>query len=130
MSPIPVPATAPTAVALSEAFQFNTELRSDKLSRLDYQIHDRAFRRLRLASWCDGDHSQRTAGAADDFQWRGDHDGAGGRKLIKVRQAGQPKLAAAVHQIVVREGWVKSGGLTGIGPDRFYPDPQHIPIVG
>lgn len=34
ISPIAVPDIVPTAVALSEDFQFNTELHSDKLSML------------------------------------------------------------------------------------------------
>src|SRR6202034_2860453 len=76
----------------------------------------------RKASGCDGNYSQRTAGAADDFQWRGDDNGAGWRKLIQVGQTGQPKFAAAVHQIVVWEGGIKGGGLTGISPDRFHAD--------
>jgi hypothetical protein len=60
-------------------------------------LFPRVDRILRRRLGCDGNDSQRTAGAADDFQWRGDHDGACGRKLIKVGQTGQPKLAAAVH---------------------------------
>ena len=43
-----------------------------------------------------------------------------GGSSIEVGQTSQPELAAAVHQIVVREGWFKGGGLTGIGPDRFH----------
>jgi hypothetical protein len=57
----------------------------------------RVERPIRRRLGCDGNDSQRTAGAADDFQWRGDDDSAGGRKLIKVGQTGQPKPSAAVH---------------------------------
>ncbi|MGA7926023.1 MAG: hypothetical protein WCA20_08505, partial [Candidatus Sulfotelmatobacter sp.] len=38
---------------------------------------------LDRASWRDGNDPQRTAGAAYDFQWRRNNDGAGRRKLIK-----------------------------------------------
>src|ERR1700691_2919882 len=86
--------------------------------------------RGRRASWCDGNDPQRTAGAAYDFQWRRNDDGADRRKLIQVVQTGQPKLAAPVHEVVVREGWVEGGGLTGIGPDRLHADAQHIPLLG
>jgi len=45
----------------------------------------------------DRDDSQRTAGSANDFQWCCYHQGASRRKLIKVRETRQAKLAAAVH---------------------------------
>ena len=83
----------------------------------------------RSVSGCDGNDTQRTAGAADDFQWRGNDDGTGRRKLIKVAESGKAILAAAVHEVVVREGRVKGGGLTSVGPDRLHADAQHISLL-
>jgi|SRR5580700_11485929 hypothetical protein len=45
-------------------------------------------RQLAVSSGCDGNDPQGTAGAADDFQWCGDDNGASWRKLIKVGQTG------------------------------------------
>jgi hypothetical protein len=73
-------------------------------------------------SRCYGNDSQWTTGAADDFQRRGNDNRAGWRKLIKIAQAGQPKLAASVHQVVVRERRVEGSGLACIGPDGLYAD--------
>ena len=73
-------------------------------------------------SGCNGDDSQRTAGATNDFQWRGNDDGPGRGKLIKVGQTGQPKLAASMHEVVVRKGRIKSGGLSSISSNRLHAD--------
>lgn len=79
---------------------------------------------LRLPmSGCDGNDPQGASGAAYDFEWCSHDDGTSRRKLIKVGQPGQPKLAVAVHKVVVGEGWVKGSGLAGIGPDRLHADP-------
>jgi hypothetical protein len=45
-------------------------------------------RQLAVSSGCDGNDPQGTAGAADDFQWCGDDNGASWRELIKVGQTG------------------------------------------
>ena len=73
-----------------------------------------------IASGCDGNDTQWTAGAAGDFQWRCDDNGSSRWELIEVAQTGQAKLAAAVHKVMVRKGWIKGGGLTGVGPDCLH----------
>ena len=45
----------------------------------------------------DGEDAEGTAGAVDDFEGRGDDDGAGGRQLIEIAEAGEAEFSAAVH---------------------------------
>jgi hypothetical protein len=35
-----------------------------------------------------------------------------------------------VHEVVVREGWVKRGGLTGVGPNHLHADAPYISLLG
>src|SRR5258708_3653656 len=81
------------------------------------------------ASRCDGNSPQGTAGASDDFQRRCNDDRSGRRKLIEIAQTGQTKLAAAVHEVVIRKRRVKRGGLPGIGSNRLHADAQHISLL-
>src|SRR5258708_8722498 len=79
------------------------------------------------ASRCDGNSPQGTAGASDDFQWRGNDDRAGRRKLVEIAQTGQTKLAASMHEVVIRKRRVKSGGPPPLGSHPLPPPPPHHP---
>src|SRR5438445_7782464 len=79
---------------------------------------------------CDGTHRHRAARAVDNLQWRGDDYGAGRWELIQVAQAGQAKLAAAVHDVVVRERRVKGSGPAGVRPNRLHADAQNVTLLG
>src|SRR5271169_3770099 len=81
------------------------------------------------ASRRDRNDPQRTTGACNNFQWRCDDDGAGRRKLIEVGEACQPKLATAMHDVVVREWRVECRGLAGIGPDRLHADAKYVSFL-
>src|SRR2546427_10522011 len=79
---------------------------------------------------CDGNPPHRAARAVDNLQWRGDDYGAGRWELIQVAQAGQAKLAAAVHDVVVRERRGKGSGPAGLRPHRLHPDAQNATLLG
>jgi hypothetical protein len=55
-----------------------------------------------------------------NFQWCGDDDGAGWRKLIEITETSQSKLAAPVHEVMIRERRVESGGLSSVGADCLH----------
>src|SRR5467141_5040945 len=74
----------------------------------------------------DGEDAEGAAGAVDDFEGGGDDHGAGGGQLIEIAKAGEAKLSAAVHDVVVRERRVKLGGLAGVGSYRFDSDAQDV----
>src|SRR5687767_14955210 len=67
----------------------------------------------------DRNYAKRAAAAADDFERRGNHDGAGGWQLIEIRQAGQTELARTMHDRVVRERRIDRARLSSIGANRF-----------
>src|SRR4051812_39991377 len=75
-------------------------------------------------------YTDRAATATDDLQGRGDDDRAGRGQPIQVREAGEAKPARAVHDRVVREGWVEAARLPGVRPDRLDADAEDIPLVG
>src|SRR2546427_4997911 len=79
---------------------------------------------------CDGNPPHRAARAVDNLQWRGDDYGAGRWELIQVAQAGQAKLAAAVHDVVVRERRVKGSGPAGVRPQPLPADAPKITLPG
>src|SRR5258708_20055717 len=83
------------------------------------------------ASRCDGNSPQGTAGASDDFQWCGNDDRAGRRKLIEIAQTGQTKLAAAVHEVVIRKRRVKRCRLPPLPsyPPHPHPPPLSLPTT-
>lgn len=72
---------------------------------------------------------QGTAGAADNFQRRGNDDGSGRWKLIKVAQTGQPKLTAAVHEVVIWKRGIESGGLSRIRTDCLHTKAEDISLL-
>src|SRR5689334_18187117 len=78
--------------------------------------------RIRLFLGCNCNHAQRAAGTADYLQRRGNDHGTRRGKLIEIAQAGQTKLTAAVHKVVVRKWWIEGERLTGVGPDGFNAD--------
>src|SRR5262249_19998668 len=80
-----------------------------------------------LRSNCDD--SQRTAGTAHYLQRGCDDDGSCRRKLIQVAKAGQAKLAAAVHEVMVRKRRLERERLASIGPNRLHADPQHVSVL-
>jgi len=49
----------------------------------------------------DGEDAEGAAGAVDDFEGGGDDHGAGGGQLIEIAKAGEAKLSASVHEVVV-----------------------------
>ena len=49
----------------------------------------------------DGEDAEGAAGAVDDFEGGGDDHGAGGGQLIEIAKAGEAKLSASVHDVVV-----------------------------
>src|SRR3712207_91312 len=65
----------------------------------------------------DREHAQRATAAFDDLERRGDHDRAGGRKLVEIAEAGKAKLAGAMHQRMVRKRRVEGASLARIGAD-------------
>src|SRR5207302_5269924 len=62
-------------------------------------------------------HPQGAAGAIHDLQWGSDHNCAGQRQKIEIGEAGQSKLAVAVHDEVIAEGRVEAGDLSGVCAD-------------
>ena len=70
----------------------------------------------------DSNDPQGTSRSSDNLEWRRDDDGAGRRKLVEIAQTGQPKLAATVHEVMIREGRIESGSLAGVSADRFHAD--------
>src|SRR5687767_12113160 len=77
-----------------------------------------------------GDRADRAAGAVDEFEGGGDQDGAGGRELVEVAEAGEAEFAGAVHDVVAGEGRVEGKGLAGVGADRLHPGAEHVPLPG
>ena len=69
----------------------------------------RKARRYKSKSGCttrpalrgDGEDAEGAAGAVDDFEGGGDDHGAGGGQLIEIAKAGEAKLSASVHDVVV-----------------------------
>src|SRR5213082_553693 len=90
------------------------------------------LRRPALQEWPrlrgDGDDAEGATGAADDFERCSDDDGAGGRQLIEIAKAGEAELSAAVHDEVIRKGWVKLGGLACVRSHCFDSDSQNIAL--
>src|SRR5437660_3120666 len=80
--------------------------------------------------WGDGDGTEGTAGAVDDFERGGDDDGTGGGQLIEVAKAGEAKLSAAMHDEMIGEGRVKFGGLARVGSHCFDTDAQNVALPG
>jgi hypothetical protein len=75
-------------------------------------------------------HPQRAAGSAYNFQRRRNDNGAGRRKLVEIAQPRQTKPSTTVHQVLVGEWWIESGGLAGIGSDRLEPDARDAALFG
>src|SRR5262245_42554261 len=85
---------------------------------------------MSCARWFECDHSYGTARAIYDLQRRGDHDCAGQRQKIKVGQAGQSKLAMAVHDEVIAKRWIKAGGLPSVCTNGLDANSKNIPLLG
>jgi len=100
-----------------------------QVKRLDELVRKTASKSRERPSGRDGNDPERAARSADDLQRRSNDHSTGWRKLIQVAQARQTELSAAVHQIVVREGRIEAGCLSGVGPNRLHADPQHISFV-
>src|ERR1700687_2081621 len=49
----------------------------------------------------DGEDAEGAAGAVDEFEGGGDDHGACGGQLIEIAKAGEAKLSASVHDVVV-----------------------------
>src|SRR5215469_16671424 len=78
----------------------------------------------------DRNDPERAARSADDLQRSSNDNSTGWRELIKVAQARQTELSTAVHQIVVRERWIESGCLSGIGPHCLHAHTKHVSFLG
>src|SRR5689334_13406516 len=89
-----------------------------------------AVKSARSASWSDCKHAQRATAAIDDLERRGDHNRAGGRKLVEIAQAGEAELAGTVHQRMVGKRRVEGAGLARVGADRLDADAQDIALAG
>lgn len=76
----------------------------------------------------DGDDAKRAAGAINDLERRGNDNRARCWQLVQVNQAGDAKLAIAVHGGVIWEGWGEGACLAGIRSNGFYADAKHIAL--
>ncbi len=76
------------------------------------------------------DHPQRATRAIHDFQRRRNHHGPNWGKLVKVAEPSQPKLTAAVHDVVIGKRWVEGRGASSIRSHCFYSYPQNISFFG
>src|SRR5262245_48907561 len=85
---------------------------------------------MRCARWFECDHSHGTAGVIYDLQWRSDHGRAGQRQKIEIGQAGQSKLAVAVHDEVIAKRWIKESGLSSVCADGLDANPKNVPLLG
>ena len=80
--------------------------------------------------WFERNHSHGTARATYNLQWRSDHDRACQREKIEIDQAGQSKLAVAVHDEMITEGWIEPGGLSRVRADGLDADSENVALSG
>ncbi len=72
---------------------------------------------------------KRAAGTAQDLQRCSDDEGSRGRKLIKITQAGQTKLTAPVHQVMVWEWRIERKRLARVRPNGLHADAQDVSLL-
>src|SRR5690606_33754479 len=73
----------------------------------------------------------RTDGAsrsALELERRSDEHRSNGRKLVEVGEVGEPELAGAVHDGMIRKRRIVRGAYAGVGPDRFGAYPENVAL--
>jgi len=65
------------------------------------KIRREGYRRSKKHLRGDGEDAEGAARAVDNFEGRGDDDGAGGRQLIEIAEAGKAEFSAAVHDEMI-----------------------------